>query len=73
MPAVTTQLNDFIMPAAPAASAPTVRKPSWFSRALAAVQDARMRQAEREIAFLIERGGGRMTDDLERRIERSLI
>jgi hypothetical protein len=44
-----------------------------FARFIASVQDARMRQAEREIGRLIELKGGRMTDDLERQIERDFI
>lgn len=41
-----------------------------FVRALEALADARRRQAEREIGRYIEENGGRMTDDLERRISR---
>jgi len=44
-----------------------------FARFIASVQDARMRQAERQIGRMIELKGGRMTDDIERQIERSFI
>jgi hypothetical protein len=71
MPAVSTQLNDFIMPAAPARRTPPGQ--GWFARLLRRVQDAHARQAERQIALLIERKGGRLTDDLERQIERHFI
>ena len=70
MPAVSTQLQDFILPTASAA--PSVSR-SWLSRIGHAFAEARMRQAEREIARLIELKGGRMTDDLERQIEREFL
>lgn len=44
-----------------------------FARFIASVQDARMRQAERQIGRLIELKGGRITDDIERQIERDFI
>ena len=72
MPAVSTELNDFIMPAATAAR-PPARWPGWLARFGQALFDARMRQAEREIARFIEAKGGRMTDDLERQIERHFV
>lgn len=48
-------------------------RPRLVSRLLAAVRDARTRQAEREIARFIEGQGGRITDALERRIERHFV
>ena len=58
-------------------AAPTVSKAGTskglFARLFASVQEARMRQAEREIARFIEVKGGRLTDDVERQIERSFI
>lgn len=71
MPAVSTQLNSFIMPAASAGA--RSRGPGFWSRLLDAIHQSRMRQAEREIALMIERGGGRLTDDLERKIERRFV
>ena len=71
MSAMSTLLNDFIMPAAPAARRPV--RTGWLGRVLFAMQAARMRQAEREIARFIEVKGGRMTDDLERQIERRFV
>ena len=72
MPAVSTQLNAFLLPAEkPAAAAPA--GPGLFARLASALHDARMRQVDREIGAFIERRGGRMTDDLERQIERRFI
>ena len=73
MPAVATQLNDFIMPGAARAAARPLNTPSLFTRILKAFAEARTRQAEREIARLISLRGGRMTDDLERQIERHFV
>lgn len=73
MPAVSTQLQDFILPNAPAASATSPASRSWLARLAQAFVDARMRQAEREIARFIEHHGGRMTDGLERQIEREFL
>ncbi len=70
MPAVSTQLQNFILPATPTVPS---RPRSWWSRIGNAFAEARMRQAEREIARLIELKGGRMTDDLERQIEREFL
>jgi hypothetical protein len=70
MPAVSTQLNDFILPYAPRPTAEPSKGPSWLARVSQAFLDARMRQAEREVARLISQNGDRLTDDLERKIER---
>ena len=73
MAAVTTNgLNGF---AAPSASSATKAAPnkSFFARLFASIQDARMRQAEREIARFIDLKGGRLTDDVEREIARTFI
>lgn len=75
MPAASIQLNSFVgsssatAPAAPSASG----RPGLFSRFLTAVHEAQIRRAEREIARYIETRGGRLTDDLERRIERHFV
>ena len=71
MPAVSTHLNDFIMPAEPASR--PARGRGWFARMADAFIEARTRQAEREIARFIENRGGRMTDDMERQIERRFV
>ena len=74
MPAVSTQLNDFIMPrAAGRAAAKPVNSVSVFARIVKAFTEARSRQAEREVARLISLRGGRMSDDLERQIERHFV
>ena len=71
MTAATSQLRDFITPAAPAAG--PVRSGTFLSRIVQVLYDIRTRQAEREIARFIEDKGGRMTDDLERQIERNFV
>jgi hypothetical protein len=65
----TSGLDQFLAPA------DTTVRPGkgLLSRFFAAVSRARMLQAERQIAQLIEAKGGRMTDDLERQIERNFI
>lgn len=68
MPAVMVQLINFV-PAAEAAP----KKPSLWSRIVKAIVEARERQVEREIGRLIERGGGRITDQIERSIERHFV
>jgi hypothetical protein len=73
MPAVSTQLNDFIMPRSASAAAKPANSPSVFARVVKAFTEARSRQAEREVARLISLRGGRMSDDLERQIERHFV
>ena len=74
MPAVSTQLNDFIMPrAVSAAAAKPINSVSVLARIVNAFTEARSRQAEREVARLISLRGGRMSDDLERQIERHFV
>ncbi len=70
MPAAAAQLHSFIAPQD--GIAPTARK-GLFARVMSGLYEARSRQAEREIAHLIELKGGRLTDDLERQIERRFI
>lgn len=74
--AAAAQLHSFIAPQALAASehgiAPAARK-GLFARFMSGIYEARSRQAEREIANLIELKGGRLTDDIERQIERRFI
>lgn len=49
----------------------TGRSRSLFFRIIDAIADANRRKADREIERYIRRNGGRLTDDLERAIERS--
>jgi hypothetical protein len=51
----------------------TARKRGLLSRLIAAAQEARMRQAEREIALYLSRTGGKFTDEGEREIERRFL
>ena len=75
MPAVSSQLNDFVI------RDTSERRPSparaagagFWSRLLKTIQEARMREAERQVAMFIEQKGGRITDTLEREIERHFI
>jgi hypothetical protein len=46
---------------------------AFFARFIAAIQESRMKQAEREIAMYIARTGGRLTDETERDISRILL
>lgn len=56
----------------PAAAAPKVGL-GLFRRLLAAMQAARQRQVDREIADYIAGHGGRLTDEGERAIERHIL
>ncbi len=49
------------------------RRSSLWSRLAKAVSTARMRAADREIARFIELNGGRITDSIERKIERRFL
>ena len=73
MPAVSAQLNDFIMPAARAVGTMPARPTSVFARIVAALNLAAERRTELEVGRLIEQHGGRLTDSLEREIERRFV
>ena len=73
MPAVSAQLNDFIMPAASASERKPSARTSWFTRFADAVVSAHARRTDAEIGRLIESQGGRFTDSLEREIERRFV
>jgi hypothetical protein len=45
----------------------------FFARFFRALHEARLRQAEREIALYLERTGGKLTDTTEREIERRFL
>ena len=66
MPAAPLQLKSFLAQA----EGPAKKSDGLFARLSQRFYDARMRQAEREVARFIEGRGGRMTDDIERKIER---
>lgn len=53
-------------------TAPAVRKPGLLTRMLDAIVESQQRRAEREIERLIYASGGRLTDSVERDIERLL-
>lgn len=53
--------------------AATPARPSLLTRFFRALQESRMRQAEREIALYIQRNGGKLTDTTEREIERRFL
>lgn len=55
-------------PFVPAAERAPKTKPSFFALVVRALMESRQRKAERVIAAMIERHGGRLTDELERRI-----
>lgn len=48
------------------------QRPGIFARLLASMMEARQRRADSEIAELLARRGGIMTDELEREISRTL-
>jgi hypothetical protein len=56
-----------------ALSPATPARPNVFARFLRALHDARLRQAEREIARYLGRTGGKLTDSAEREIERLFL
>ena len=56
-----------------AAEAGAPRKPGFWSRLFARIEESRMRAADREIARFIQRNGGRINDRIERDIERRFI
>lgn len=57
----------------PKTGATTGRRPGLLRRIVAAMQEARLRQAEREIALSLTRNGGKFTDEAEREIERRFL
>lgn len=57
---------------APVKTTVPVRKPGLWTRFLNALIESQQRRAEREIERLIYASGGRLTDSVERDIERLL-
>jgi hypothetical protein len=47
--------------------------PNWFVRAITLLQQARLRQAEREVARFLGGAGAKFTDETEREIERRFL
>lgn len=68
--AVTTR---DVLTSEPKSGIKTARKPGLLRRLVVAMQEARMRQAEREIALFLSRTGGKFTDEGEREIERRFL
>jgi hypothetical protein len=54
-------------------SAPTIKKPSFFARLFRAIIESRQREADAAIARYLARTGYKLTDDVEREIERRLF
>ena len=48
-------------------------KPSLLRRIVRAMVESRQRQIDREIARFLARSGGRLTDDMERRLTQYLL
>lgn len=63
--------HDLSFTAAPAAKRAT--GPNWFVRAFTLFQQARLRQAEREVALFLGGAGAKFTDETEREIERRFL
>jgi hypothetical protein len=59
--------------ALPRAEEPAAHKRGLLRRVLDALVEHRQRQIEKNVAHLIARRGGRLTDDIEREIMRSLF
>jgi hypothetical protein len=63
------RIRDFVPPAA----TPVAPRHGLLRRAFDAVFESRRRSAERDVARFVARSGGRLTDDIERRITERLI
>ena len=64
--------SDFF-PTSASAQGSLQRSPSMLRRAFDAVMHARQRQTDQEIASYLAARGGRLTDSLEREIERRFL
>ncbi len=72
----TLTSHDLAFAKAPAAKAPVAKRaagPGWFARAFTVFQQARLRQAEREVARYLGGAGAKFTDETEREIERRFL
>jgi hypothetical protein len=54
-------------------SDPNANKPGILRRILGAIFETRQEQIEREVARFVARSGGRITDDIERKINAALF
>ena len=57
----------------PASSGNGDHKPDLLRRIVRAMVESRQRQTDREIARFLARSGGRLTDDMERRLTQYLL
>jgi hypothetical protein len=57
----------------PFTSTPAAPRPGLLARFFRALHDARLRQAEREVAAYLAATGGKLTDSTEREIERRFL
>ena len=57
----------------PASSSNGDHKPGLLRRIVRAMVESRQRQTDREIARFLARSGGRLTDDMERRLTQYLL
>jgi hypothetical protein len=58
---------------APPTKAARERQPGFFGRLYVALMQGRQSEANRHIARLLSQSGGRLTDDMERRLSDRLI
>jgi hypothetical protein len=59
-------------PAATPSTSVRPRKSNFFIRAVKAIMESRQRKADREIAEILSRRGGVMSDEIERRLGQRL-
>ena len=62
-----------LSPSTPVSTPATPARPGFFTRFFRAMHEARLRQAEREIALYLGRTGGKLTDSIEREIEQRFL
>jgi hypothetical protein len=58
---------------APRENKPVVKRPGLWTRIFDAILTSRQWHADQEIARLLARSGGRMTDDIERQMTEALM
>ena len=68
VPSRRNRLTDRVCSAQPSRPTHRTRPPGLLRKFMQALFESRRQQAERDIARIIERSGGKFTDDLERRI-----
>lgn len=72
-PSVTLRDLTYTAPKTAKTAKTAEARPGIFRRIVMAMQAARLRQAEREIAFYLATRGGKFTDESEREIERRFL